>query len=147
MQDPRNLFAKNYLLNYNKIVKAIKIILFSLILLIAGYTLGNVLPFKGFLGQDSIVGKAKLEVKVLQENNLPIENLEVDVAEQPGPPKEGGAIKTNSEGVAFFEIKPGHYFIFFNANNFPDQFQTPKDIEIDVAEGQTTKKTIILENK
>ena len=88
-----------------------------------------------------------MEVVLQVENGSPLANIEVDIAEIPGPPLSGGASFTNENGIATFQIEPGDYFIFFNSNNFPEDFNEPEPEAITVKEGSLNKFTIILEVK
>ena len=81
------------------------------------------------------------------ENNDPLVNVEVDIAEMPGPPLSGGVAHTNENGIAVFQIKPGDYFIFFNSGNFPEDFIEPEPREVTIKEGELNEFTIILELK
>lgn len=127
-----------------KIVK----ILVVIIVFLLGYALGNFLPFSGFGEQGKgITGSAKLEVTILMENNKPVANLEVDVAEKPGPPQLGGTAETNENGVATFNIQPGNYFIYFNSGNFPQNLKESSPQQIQISEGSVSKTTIILKSK
>lgn len=128
-------------------MKIVKILVVITIFLL-GYALGNFLPFSGFGEQEKgIAGTAKLEVTILAENNKPVANLEVDVAEKPGPPKLGGTAETNENGVATFNIQPGNYFIYFNSGNFPQNLKEGEPRPIQVIEGSVSKTTITLKSK
>ena len=114
-------------------------------LLLGGYVLGSFFPFTGFLRTDNgIEGNAELKITVLRPDNSPASNLEVDIAVEPGTPRPGGIEKTDSKGVATFHIKPGTYYIFFNANNFPKDLLSKKEIQVTVVENETTNQTINL---
>jgi hypothetical protein len=103
----------------NKIIFSIVIIL----VFAAGYFLGNIIPFNFSFGQKNIRGDAELRVLVLRDNNQPVRNLEVDLAEEPGAPPEGGTAETDENGIATFFVKPGIYYIYFNMGNFPGDLQ------------------------
>lgn len=125
-------------------------IFFVVLVFAAGYALGNSLPWSGFSfvdGGNSILGPARLEVTVLMDNGTPVPNLEVGVAEKPGPPKRGGTAITGQNGVAAFDIQPGDYFIIFNENNFPQNLAKADAQPVHVAEDNVNKKTIILTTK
>lgn len=130
-------------------MKFLKIILPLLLVFVVGYILGNILPWSGFgnNGETGILGSAKLEVTILNENNSPVPNLEVDVAEKPGPPQMGGTAQTDKNGVATFNIQPGNYFIYFNSGNFPQNLKEGEPQPIQVSEGSVSKTTIILKSK
>lgn len=129
-------------------MKTFGLILVGIVLFVGGYFLGSFRPVTGLLPQETIKGDNQFTVTILDSANQPVADLEVDVAEKNGPPTGEGVKKTNTSGVATFNLKPGHYFIFFNTVNFPvDQYQVPREMEIDIAEGQTATKTIILKNK
>jgi hypothetical protein len=133
-------------------------ILIKVILVLAvfavGYALGNLFPWSGFgrggTAKDAgpgITGSAKLEVTILDENNKPVSNLEVDVAEKPGPPLPGGSSVTNENGVANFSIKAGSYYVYFNSGNFPQNLKEPAVRKIEVSEGSLNEITINLKSK
>lgn len=129
-------------------MKVLKIVFPLILVFVVGYALGNLLPFSGFGEQGKgITGTAKLEVTILAENNKPVANLEVDVAEKPGPPKIGGTAETNENGVATFNIQPGNFFIYFNSGNFPQSSKEPSPQQIQVGEGSVSKTTIVLKAK
>lgn len=98
----------------------------------------------------NIVGETELRVKLLTENQEPVAGIEVDVGERAGgqPPK-GGIAETDDKGVAIFFIKPGNYFIYFNALKFPKNLQQPKggNVPVIVEAGQINQKTVILKLK
>ncbi|MDD5675762.1 MAG: hypothetical protein PHC61_16450 [Chitinivibrionales bacterium] len=131
----------------------LKLIVFVLIALLAGYVIGNLFPcsiIQGFNSQknlENISGNAALSVKILDENNSPLKNIEVDVGTQPGQPPLGGSVYTNESGEANFNIKPGSYFIYFNTVTFPDKFELPESRQIIVEAGFANTATIILKNK
>lgn len=127
-------------------MKKLKSALIGLIFILAGYFIGSYFPVTGFFSSGaSIVGDATLQVTILRPDNSPATNLEVDAATQPGAPLKGGVAMTDSKGVATFNIKPGNYFIFFNANNFPKGLAEPiNPTEVTLIENQITKRTINL---
>lgn len=128
-------------------MKIIKIVL-AVVIFFLGYAAGNFFPWSGFGEKGAgISGSAKLEVTILAQNNQPVTNLEVDVAEKLGPPLPGGSVVTNGNGVATFNIKPGNYFIYFNSGNFPSNLKEPALQQIQVAEGSVSKTTITLQSK
>lgn len=128
-----------------KIVKILAVI----VVFILGYALGNFLPFSGFNNNSGtgIIGSAKLEVAILNENNSPVPDLEVDLAEKPGAPKRGGAVTTNQNGIATFNVQPGNYFIYFNSGNFPQNLKEGEPRSVQVVEGSVNKATVILKSK
>jgi hypothetical protein len=136
-----------------------KIIIFSIILisLIVGYLLGNFFPIFIFNSdttnppfslsidkEQGIQGEARLEVFLVMDNGRLLDNVEVDLAEQPGSPPIGGVALSDDNGIAVFNVKPGNYFIFFNANNFPKNIEYPEPRAIEVLEGKTNQETITL---
>ena len=127
-----------------------KIIIFIIILGI-GYFLGNYFPFPFNLPflQGDVRGETELRVTVLVDNNQPVANLEVDVAEKPGPPPKGGAIETDEKGIATFYLKPGVYYIYFNMKNFRSDLEPlPEGSKrIKVESGIINEETIILNSK
>jgi len=133
------------------------IILIILLALVIGYILGLFFPLSIFglsnsqhpfslpiLEDTGIEGDARLEVSLIMDNGRPLDNVEVDLAEVPGPPPIGGVGLTNEDGLAVFSVKPGSYFIFFNSNNFPKNVNCPEPIAIEVKEGIVNEKEIIL---
>jgi hypothetical protein len=123
-----------------------------LILLIIGYIIGSYIPIKGFFRTDSmdenvdggIIGNAELNVTVLRSDKSPVVDIEVDIAIKPGPPLRGGVVKTDSNGLASFNIKPDTYYIFFNDNNFPADLEYRDMLQVTVEEGKVINRTIIL---
>jgi len=126
--------------------------------LMAGYLLGNFFPinvfnsgkngqpFNPFVNEEKgIEGEARLEVLLLTDNGRPLDNVEVDLAEEPGPPPVGGVSLSNKEGIAIFDVKPGNYFIFFNASNFPKNIEYPEPRAVEVLEDQVNQETITLQ--
>jgi len=95
---------------------------------------------------NDISGSNPVLVTVLNESNTPVTNLEVDVGAKPGPPPVGGVATTDENGTAHFNLKAGKYYIYFNGDNFPEEYRQPNQFEtIEVTDGKITKKTIILE--
>lgn len=130
-------------------MKIVKLIIFTigfLVIFLIGYGLGNVFPFSGFSSvENGISGKETLEVKLEMNDGAPVVDVEVDVAEKPGPPPQEGITTTNEKGIATFNLKPGSYFVFFNSNNFPKNLQIPEAEKVIVEEGKLNQKTIILQ--
>lgn len=122
---------------------AIKIII-GIVILFAGYLLGSYFPISGFATRQSIIGNAGLKVTVLKPDGKPLSRTEVDLAEEPGVPKIGGAVKTDAKGVAEFHVKPGTYLIFFNASNFPKGLVQHDMPQVTLTEGKTVTQTIKL---
>ena len=122
-------------------------IVLVIIALILGYLIGSYFPIRGFFQSNttSISGNSELKVTVLRPDKTPATDLEVDVATEPGAPLEGGAVKTDSSGIATFHVKPGTYSIFFNSIDFPKGLKYKDSISINVVEGKENNQTIILE--
>ena len=120
------------------------------ICLIIGYVLGNFVPlnqlgFNLFTKLDpGIKGDAILEVTLIMDNGLPLENVEVDLADQPGAPPVGGVAITDQNGLAVFNVKPGKYFVFFNDNNFPKNVKSPELQPVEVKSGEINKIEILM---
>ena len=92
-----------------------------------------------------ISGQTRVGITLLNENQQPLTNIEVDLGDKPGTPPSGGRQLTNSKGVATFFLKPGKYFIYFNDKSFPKELMKPVDLlQINVEEGKQNTKTIIL---
>ena len=134
------------------------LILVAVMALALGYVLGSLFPLNlfgaGQTGQgkfslpffqdQGIKGDVRLEVILEMDNGQPLENVEVDLAEQPGPPPVGGIALSDENGLAVFSVKPGNYFIFFNDMNFPKNIKTPESQAIEVNEGETNQVKVIL---
>jgi hypothetical protein len=93
-----------------------------------------------------VEGEESLEVTILDPNDEPFLNLEVDLwtlENQNGPPTAGYLI-TDSDGKVIFKIPKGEYLIGFNGNNFPKEFINPGKIQVNVKKGENTE-TIRLE--
>lgn len=107
--------------------------------------LGFNLPKPAFLG-NSISGSAVLEVKLLMDNNVqdPVAKIEVDLAEKPGPPPEGGVATTDQTGTATFNVKPGQYVIYFNQANFPKNLAIPQTQPVTVSQEGPNVVTILI---
>jgi hypothetical protein len=129
------------------------------IVFVVGYAVGNFLPFNGFgTGKQSTTStssnlpsvssaqnQTQLKIKAVTKTGSPVSQLEIDVAEKPGPPPQNGAEITNENGVAIFNIEPGNYFVYFNSGNFPKNLKEPKPERIQIVSGNANEKTITLE--
>jgi hypothetical protein len=135
------------------------VIFVAIAVLVLGYVLGNFFPLitskcgdqnrpgklnLPFLQDQGIKGDANLEVILEMDNGQPLGNVEVDLAETPGPPPVGGVAISDSIGLAGFNVKPGNYFIFFNDNNFPKNVKTAEPQAVEVKEGEVNQVKIIL---
>lgn len=119
--------------------------------ILTGYILGNIFPFNFsdfYLTPDSekgIQGNTQLSITAkMEDTNNPVPNLEIDLAQQPGPPPPGGVALTDENGIAKFNVQPGNYFIYFNQNTFPKNLKMPEPEQITVNEGVINEKTILL---
>jgi len=134
-----------------------KLILISAICLVLGYVLGIFFPLNIFgssrlqspssllTSEDKgIQGNARLEITLKMDNGRPLNNVEVNVAEEPGPPPIGGVALSDADGLAVFNVKPGNYFIFFNDNNFPKNVKNPEAQPVEVKAGEINQRTITL---
>ena len=136
-------------------MKVLKTIFIAVGFFILGYIVGNFYPLgilsviRPFVGSSgTISGDVELKVIVLDEKKNPIPNLEVDLDKNvPPSPARMLVVETDENGVATFQLKPGTYFVFFNGNNFPNDFQMPTTRKIDVKSGQVNELTIILKRK
>lgn len=101
-------------------------------------------PGNGMTEIQYLEGNATLKVIVLAPDDMPIQNLEVDLwtaDAPPGPPNV--AIKyTNKDGIVIFKIPPGNYRIGFNMRTFPKDLIYPGDVEVEVTEEETAQKII-----
>jgi hypothetical protein len=136
-------------------MKVLKTIFIAVGFFILGYIVGNFYPLgilsviRPFVGSSgTISGDVELKVIVLDEKKNPIPNLEVDLDKNvPPSPARMLVVETDENGVATFQLKPGTYFVFFNGNNFPNDFRIPNTRKIDVKSGQVNELTIILKRK
>lgn len=129
-----------------QMLKFIAIAVVAAIILYTGAIfLGFNLPKPEFLDK-GIEGNAVLKITLLMDNNVknPLPNIEVDVAEKPGPPPKGGIALTDESGVATFKIKPGSYYVFFNDLTFPKNLSRPQPVQITVSDGGVNEKTILI---
>jgi hypothetical protein len=84
---------------------------------------------------------------ILTAGGKAVPNLEVDVSSQPGG-KKYYMRTTDASGASVFDgIPSGNSFIYFNTENFPQQFGTPPTAAISVFSGQTVEKSIDLISK
>jgi hypothetical protein len=136
-------------------MKVLKTIFIIVVFFLLGYIVGNFYPL-GILSvirsfiipSGTISGDVELKVTVLDEKKNPIPNLEVDLDKSlPPSPARMLFVDTDENGVATFNLQPGTYFVFFNGNNFPKDFQIPNTRKIDVKSGQVNELTIILKRK
>lgn len=139
-------------------MKKILALVIATITLIGGYILGSFYPISGFFrAQDSGSSgtlsteipnnKGRLLVTAVNEDGDPIIGIEIDVAEQAGPPPEWGIQETGLDGRAVFDIDPGSYFVFFNMNRFPDEYEIQPEKGVTIIEGEQTEVEFVLERK
>jgi hypothetical protein len=136
-------------------MKVLKTIFIIVVFFLLGYIVGNLYPLgilsviRSFVGPSgNISGDVELKVTVLDEKKNPIPNLEVDLDKNvPPSPARILFVDTDENGVATFQLKPGTYFVFFNTNNFPNDFRIPRAQKIDVKSGKANELTIILKRK
>jgi hypothetical protein len=141
-------------------MKKTTLVFFIIICLLIGYVLGNFFPVNIFGSEqvkhpfslsvekdEGIQGNARLEVTLKMDNGRLLDNVEVDLAEEPGPPPIGGVALSDENGLAVFNVKPGNYFIFFNDNNFPKNVESPEAQPVEVLADKVNQKTIILNIK
>lgn len=87
----------------------------------------------------------KLEVMV-QGNEKPLENLEVDLGTKPGPVR--CIQKTDKDGVVLFgNVPTGQMFIFFNQGASPKEFGQMPTETVEIVEGKLLEKTIKLKSQ
>ena len=132
----------------------------SVVSLLIGYLLGNAVPLLNFstdegpaANQDNEAveptsipdGKGLLMVTVVNASGAPMVGIEIDVNFQPGQPEGWGVKEADANGTATFELDPGTYSVYFNANRFPVGYQTPPTQRVEVREGEIKTVTITLE--
>lgn len=130
-------------------MKALMLVVLAVVAVVVLYAgaifAGLNVPKPAFL-DTGIAGNAELKVTLLMDNNVKnsLANVEVDVAEKPGPPPKGGVAVTDEQGVATFKIKPGNYVIYFNEASFPKNLAVPQLQQITVSEGEANAKTLLV---
>jgi len=100
------------------------------------------------------------EIEVLNEENLPVKNIELYLDEEieiereqardededsPVPTKVKTAkcySITNSEGIAVFKLPPGNYYAGFSEDSFPENYVIPENFEIKISSDYVTRYTI-----
>jgi hypothetical protein len=93
------------------------------------------------------IGTLKVKIFV---NSIPIGGVEVDLGTigSNGPIGLMSAIKTNQQGLALFEPVPaGTYDIFWNDNNFPQEYNQPPVMSVEIFRDKVTEKIIELTPK
>ncbi len=140
-------------------MKKLIIALFIAVSLLIGYLAGNIFPLKSNssegLAEDKkpfslfqpddqgIKGEDKLQVILeMEDTGNPLNNVEVNLAKEPGQPPLGGTALSDEKGIATFNIKSGNYFIFFNSSNFPGNLQIPEPRSIEVKSGEVNQITL-----
>lgn len=131
--------------------------LIALVTLIIGYLLGNFLPLSNFSKPyeettDSATtetnqipdGKGKLIVNVTNTDGEPVIGIEVDVAAQPGPPEEWGVKEADFNGNVEYVLDPGSYYVFFNMNRFPTEYEIQPEKQITITEGEKQEISFVL---
>jgi hypothetical protein len=130
-------------------MKKILIILICIFCLIGGYVLGSYYPLSGLFPENNTPTATSevLTVTVLNEDEEPMVGIEIDIAEQAGPPPSWGVKEADTSGKAIYNLEPGTYFVFFNTNRFPSGYVVPKEQEITIVKGEPKEITIILEKE
>lgn len=83
---------------------------------------------------------------VITGNGKPVEDLEVDLSNQPGPIR--CMQKTDKNGTALFKTVPtGQMFLFFNGNAFPKEFGHPPTEHVTILKEQLVEKTLELKTQ
>ena len=104
------------------------------------------------------------EIEVLDEENLPIKNLELYLAEEikleteqdseqdhdslvsPSPKTAKYFSVTNNDGIAVFKLPPGKYYAEFSKSKFPDDYVLPEMFEMNISSDYVTRYTIRISN-
>lgn len=101
------------------------------------------------------------EIEVLDEDNIPIENIELYLedkivleAEQNDDSLDSSDAKntkyysmTNEEGIAVFKLPPGNYNTGFSESKFPNNRVLPEVFEMKISSDYVTRYTIRISNK
>ncbi len=84
-----------------------------------------------------VEGNETLEIILLDPNNNPLPNIEVDLwtNQKPNGPPTAGYLITNTEGKVIFQVPEGEYLLGFNQNNFPKEFIDPEKTSVLVKKG------------
>lgn len=101
------------------------------------------------------------EIEVLDEYNMPVENIEVYLedeievdSEQSSQPEDESSEDssetkiakqysvTNKNGIAVFKLPQGTYTVGFSSSNFPDEYLLPETFEINLSPDYVTRYTI-----
>lgn len=132
-------------------MKNLKFVAVSVVLLVAGYFVGNFFPFSIpqliQTPQEDIKGNVELKVSVVAGINQPVPNLEIDLGKTTGPPPAGGVAKTNENGIAIFLVKPGNYVVYFNEGTFPKNLEHGPPQPVTVLENSANNVTVVLKSK
>ena len=132
-------------------MRKVGVLILAVAAFLAGYVVGGLYPISGLtvISQgDGIRGDTQLIVAVgISETEQPVTNLEVDLAERPGPPPVGGTAKTNERGLAVFWVRPGAYFVYFNSLSFPGELRIPDPQQVEVVERAMNGLTVTLSPK
>lgn len=131
--------------------------------LLIGYIIGNMAPISQFqqdregpgtetsdtdtADSDIPVGKGQLIVTVTDADGNPFVGIEVDVAQQPGPPEAWGVKEADLEGKVSYSLDPGTYFVFFNSSRFPVGYVVSPDKQVFIVEGETENVSFVLERE
>jgi uncharacterized membrane protein len=104
------------------------------------------------------------EIEVLNDENLPITNLELYLAEEidlsteqeseldndslvsPNPKTSKYFSVTNNDGIAVFKLPPGKYYTGFTNSKFPVDYVLPEMFEINISSDYVTRYTIRISN-
>ena len=120
--------------------------LIAIIFLILGYLVGTKYPY--YFGRKNILGSVKFRVTAITTENHPVENIEVIISKQPGPPDIGGEQHTNKEGIAIFTLKPGKYYLGVSTASIHSNLEYPyPPFQIVVQEGKENEQKLILRPK
>ncbi len=86
-------------------------------------------------------GDVDLKVRLRGPDGRPLKGLEVDLWKSaPQGPPDAGVVRADDDGVAFFKVAPGRYWIGFSPINFPADLAFPgPPMEVNVAKEGTTE--------
>lgn len=89
------------------------------------------------------------EIELLDSDNKPISNVEVQIVGEPqaqGHPNTISSI-SNTNGIAVFKLNEGSYKVKFNSTKLPSQYMVPSEFDITTKTEKVSRYTIKVETK
>jgi len=92
----------------------------------------------------SVSEYGSLKVNLLYSGS-PAKNTEVDLAITPGPDNICYKVTGENGKAEFTNVPVGNYYIFFNMNNYPEEYGIAcAEVEVEISKDETTEITIDL---